>query len=96
MVHNLSFRPAARDILPAREPPSSPFRGHPGSPLNLPVEPVSHKIHYQIDSETNDLRVQVLNAKTGEVVRQIPLHSPIPLQDRIASSRGNHLIDAIV
>ena len=50
-----------------------------------------HKVDYEIDQETHEVVIRVVDSETGEVVRQIPGEDFVKLAQRIAESNRKFL-----
>jgi flagellar protein FlaG len=54
-----------------------------------------HKVDYEIDQETHEVVIRVVDSKTGEVVRQIPGEDFVKLAQRIAEFNRKFLDQTI-
>ena len=53
------------------------------------TQSLNRKINYQIQLESNEIIIQVLNGETGEVIREIPQQDFIRLVDRVSEFSRN-------
>ncbi len=77
-----------------------PASGDSGKPHPAPIlveekghltQTMNRKVDFQVDPDSHELIVQVINSQTGEIVRQIPRDDFSPVKNRPAPSPGNIL-----
>lgn len=54
-----------------------------------------HKVDYEINQETHEVVIRVVDRETGEVVRQIPGEDFLKLTQRIADFNQKHLDETV-
>jgi len=54
-----------------------------------------HKVDYEINQETHEVVIRVVNRETGEVVRQIPGEDFLKLTQRIADFNKKYLDETV-
>ena len=50
-----------------------------------------HKVDYEINQETHEVIIRIMDLETGEIVRQIPGEGFLKLTQRIADFNQKHL-----
>ena len=54
-----------------------------------------HKVDYEINQETHEVVIRIIDLETGEVVRQIPGEDFLKLTQRIADFNQKHLDETV-
>ncbi|GEM_PF-896884 len=58
------------------------------SELNQMVQSLHRELQFQVDKDSGDVVVKVVDTETGDVVRQIPPEEVLRLRERLAKSAG--------
>ena len=86
------FEKAATKSIPKNDNSSGEAQGSAseGTKSSL-TQSLNRKIDYNIQLESNEVIIQVLDGETGEIIREIPQHDFIRLVDRTSELKNNVL-----
>lgn len=49
----------------------------------------TYSVHFELHDQTNELIINLINSKTGEVIRQVPPEEIVGAHQRLTELRGN-------
>ena len=79
------------DLLKTRESPVSP-----SSETQVEIKTLDkNKIDYQVNRETNEVVIRLVDSESGEVIRQIPGEEFLRLTNRIAEFNQKYLDQSV-
>lgn len=87
-VSETAHAPGDREDGPARDAPAQAPQAHPVTHLQDRVQDLHRELRFRVDETTGLTVVRVIEARTGDLVRQIPSQNVLELHAALESASG--------